>query len=292
MPYFDRNATSLYFREAGKGKTALIFIHGWYQTGSEAWARLSSELSPRYRLFALDLPGHGLSDQVPRNFSLTTNAQLIESFVAFVRKAYKIQKVILVGHSYGAFATLDVLSKQNADIDAAIAISAIDDYAPYVRRLRQVLAVPRLLDSLYYRLQGLLGLFPYGDRLHLYATMPEPLVPSRMAYARIKNHTLSIANSRAYMSSFLTGKVVWPTTPLKVPLLLAYGERDALTPSRHALAIRSHFVKSEVVVLSKSGHNVQISAAPELAQKIASFIEKSLRHAFTGKDGSHVRRPH
>ncbi len=290
MPYFDSGKTSIYFRESGKGSTALVFIHGWYQTGSEAWAALAAQLKPGFRYFMPDLPGHGLSDDTGKNFSVASNAELIEQFVAHVRKAYRIKKLVLIGHSYGAFATLDIVARQNAKLDAVVAISAVDDYAPYVRRLKQVLRVPQFLLGLYYRLQAALALFPYGDRLHLYGALPDALVPGRMAYAKIKNHTLSIANSRAYMQAFLSGKVVWPKAASRVPLLLVYGERDVLTPASHATAINPHFQTAQLVVLPKSGHNVQISAAEALAKLLTGFIEKSLRHAVTGKDGSHVRR--
>ncbi|AFM11900.1 alpha/beta fold hydrolase [Turneriella parva] len=290
MPYFENRDASIYYRTSGAGATGLIFIHGWYQTGSEAWISLARNLKPGYRIFLPDLPGHGLSDDVSPNFSIANNSQLIESFVEHARKSYRLKKVILIGHSYGAFATLDIIARQNVAIDAAVAISAIDDYAPYVRRLKQALWVPGFLTGLYYRLQAALALFPYGDRLHLYGAMPQSLQPGRMAYAQIKNHTLSVASSRVYMRAFLTGKVKWPDGKIKVPLLLVYGERDALTPARHADAINPHFAKSEVVVLPKSGHNVQISAAEPLARALTGFVEKSLRRAVAGKHGSHVRR--
>jgi pimeloyl-ACP methyl ester carboxylesterase len=290
MPYFENTGTSVYYRTLGGGTTGLIFIHGWYQTGSEAWMSLARNLKPGYRLFMPDLPGHGLSDDVSPKFSIATNAQLIEEFIEHARKSYRLKKIVLVGHSYGAFATLDILARQVAKIDAAIAISAVDDYAPYVRRLKQALWVPAFLAGIYYRIQAALALFPYGDRLHLYGALPASLQPGRLAYAQIKNHTLSVANSRAYMRAFLTGKVKWPDAKIKVPLLLVYGERDALTPARHADAINPHCVKTEVVVLPKSGHNVQISAAEPLARVLTGFVEKSLRRAVAGKHGSHVRR--
>lgn len=290
MPYFESGETSVHYRTTGAGSTGLVFIHGWYQTGSEAWIALARNLKPGFKLFMPDLPGHGLSDDVSPQFSIATNAQLIEGFIEHARKTYRLKKVVLVGHSYGAFATLDVAARQNVVLDAVVAISAVDDYAPYVKRLKHALWVPAFLAGIYYRIQALLALFPYGDRLHLYGGMPKLLQPGKLAYGAIKNHTLSIANSRAYMRAFLTGKVLWPEGRLKLPLLLVYGERDVLTPASHAHAINPHFAKPELVVLPKSGHNVQISAAEQLAKILGAFVEKSLRHALAGKHGSHVRR--
>jgi pimeloyl-ACP methyl ester carboxylesterase len=159
MPYFESGETSVYYRTTGAGSTGLVFIHGWYQTGSEAWIALARNLKPGFKLFMPDLPGHGLSDDVSPQFSIATNAQLIEGFIEHARKTYRLKKVVLVGHSYGAFATLDVAARQNVVLDALVAISAVDDYAPYVKRLKHALWVPAFLAGIYYRIQALLALF-------------------------------------------------------------------------------------------------------------------------------------
>lgn len=300
MPYFAGAGREMYFRESGHGKDALVFVHGWYQNGAQAWGALAPRFEKKYRVFVPDLPGHGLSPLGDvTNFSIAVNRSLLTEFIRHIRKTYRLRRVILVGHSYGAFAVLDIAATGPREVDAVLALAAIDDYAPYVSRLKRVLMIPRFLVGLYYRLQAIGGWFPYGDRLLLYgstalttggSTLPVALIPGRLAYAKIKNRTLPPASSQAYMGAFVGARVDWPEQQLDIPLLLLYGERDALTSAAWSKKILPHFARGEVAVVAAAGHNVQISGAEAVESSALTFFEKSFRRRVDGRSGSRVRR--
>jgi len=280
VPYFQHGGEEIYYRDSGRGHSALLFIHGWYQSGLQAWGALAQRFEKKYRVFIPDLPGHGLSPlKKTRDFSIAVNRELILEFIRHIRKTHKLQKLVLIGHSYGAFAVLDLAAKHSEAVDGVVGMAAIDDYRPYTRRLKQALAVPPFLVNLYYDLQAILGAFPYGDRLLLYGNSIPDLVPGRLAYAKIKNKTLSPQSSRAYMRAFTRGKVGWPDGKLRVPAFLFYGERDALTSSAWGPKIVPHFVKAETAVIPEAGHNVQISGSAAVAAELEPFFEKCFRHA-------------
>lgn len=291
MPYFAAAGREMYFRESGRGKDALVFIHGWYQNGAQAWGMLAPRFEKKYRVFVPDLPGHGLSPLGDAaNFSIAVNRLLITEFIRHLRKTYGLRRVILVGHSYGAFAVLDLISASPGAADAILALAAIDDYAPYTARLKRVLLIPRFLVGLYYRLQAVGGWFPYGDRMLLYGNADPGLIPGRLAYAKIKNRTLSPMASRAYMKAFAGMRVPWPQQKSDIPALLLYGERDALTSVTWSKKILPHFSRVEVSVVAEAGHNVQISGADAVEKHAAAFFEKSFRRRVDGKSGSRAGR--
>ena len=287
VPYYS---DSLYYRDRGRGEVAIVLVHGWYQNGDQAWGSLAPELADRYRLFIPDLPGHGLNPNIPPHFSPQSNIDLLAGFIAYLRKTYRLKKIFVAGHSYGAYATLALAAQHENLLSGVMAFAAVDDYAPYRKRLKGVLAVPRWLEGLYYRLQALLAQFPYGDRLLLYANVPPQLVPGKLEYAKIKNRVLSISGSRAYMKTFMKSKIDWPREPLALPVFLGYGDRDNLTSAKWAKHILPHFSGGTMEVIADAGHNVQISGASDLAREIRRFIEKCLRPAVVGKDGKHARR--
>ncbi len=287
VPYYS---DSLYYRDRGRGEVAIVLVHGWYQNGDQAWGSLVPELADRYRLFIPDLPGHGLNPNIPPHFSPQSNIDLLAGFIAYLRKTYRLKKIFVAGHSYGAYATLALAAQHENLLSGVMAFAAVDDYAPYRKRLKGVLAVPRWLEGLYYRLQALLAQFPYGDRLLLYANVPPQLVPGKLEYAKIKNRVLSISGSRAYMKTFMKSKIDWPREPLALPVFLGYGDRDNLTSAKWAKHILPHFSGGTMEVIADAGHNVQISGASDLAREIRRFIEKCLRPAVVGKDGKHARR--
>jgi pimeloyl-ACP methyl ester carboxylesterase len=279
MPYFKSSGEEVYYRSLGRGRAALIFVHGWYQSGSQAWGRLAPGFEDKFHVFVPDLPGHGLSPlENPEKFSTAENQQLILEFIRHVKKTYRCNKIILVGHSYGAFAVLGIVAVAEHELSGVVAMAAIDDYTPYSRRLRSVLRIPGFLIGAYYRLQAILGFFPYGDLRLLYGKQAGVPVPGKLAYAKIKNKTLSIRSSHAYIKAFLGARISWPGKKIRLPLLLVYGERDGLTSSSWAEKILPHFSAGSVSVVAEAGHNVQISGAAEVARLIGAFCEKCFRH--------------
>ena len=80
------------------GKPCVLLIHG---TGASthSWAPLIHELSERYQILAIDLPGHGFSS-VPR-FGRST-LETITDGVAHLLNQLDIVPTHIVGHSAGA----------------------------------------------------------------------------------------------------------------------------------------------------------------------------------------------
>ena len=92
-------------RDEGEGKrTPLVCIHG-AGGSSVIWMDTVRRLSPRRRVVALDLPGHGQSDRwhPPSEVSIA----MYRDAVGTVCANLKINKAILVGHSMGGQIALD-----------------------------------------------------------------------------------------------------------------------------------------------------------------------------------------
>jgi uncharacterized protein len=66
--YADYNGVRVAYQEQGKGKEAIIFIHGW-TCNSEFWSGQMSAF-PDKRLIAIDLPGHGKSDKPKADYTM------------------------------------------------------------------------------------------------------------------------------------------------------------------------------------------------------------------------------
>ncbi|HEY5747587.1 MAG TPA: alpha/beta hydrolase [Chryseolinea sp.] len=83
----------------GNGEKKVVFFHGW-QSHSYRWkAYIEALPKDAYTLYALDAPGHGLSDG---NFlSVPVYATLIQKFILEIGGAQTV-----VGHSLGSFSLL------------------------------------------------------------------------------------------------------------------------------------------------------------------------------------------
>jgi pimeloyl-ACP methyl ester carboxylesterase len=81
---------------AGKGKTSLIFIHGWSCDG-RYWQKQIPVFAKEYQVITVDLAGHGHSSLYRSEFSMLSFANDVKAIV----DKENITKAILIGHSMG-----------------------------------------------------------------------------------------------------------------------------------------------------------------------------------------------
>ena len=95
----------------------VLFIHGWSQTYMTWLKQVESALADEFRLVALDLRGHGLSD-APHEQAAYTQSQLWADDVKAVIDTLGLDQPVLVGWSYGGLVMTDYVRAYG---DAAIA---------------------------------------------------------------------------------------------------------------------------------------------------------------------------
>ncbi|GIU32158.1 alpha/beta hydrolase [Shewanella schlegeliana] len=93
----------LNYWQAGQGK-AVLLIHGFGGTAVTSWQQVMLELSQDYRVIAPDLAwfGESVSQATP---SLATQSQAVRQLI----QALQLDKVNVVGISYGGFVTFDLM---------------------------------------------------------------------------------------------------------------------------------------------------------------------------------------
>ena len=94
--FAELNSTQIHYQSHGKGKDALVLVHGWGCNLSH-WRDQIPELSKRTRVLAIDLPGHGLSDKPETKYDMDLFAAAIDA----VMKDAGVERAVLVGHSMG-----------------------------------------------------------------------------------------------------------------------------------------------------------------------------------------------
>lgn len=90
------DAMRVHYQNYGKGKEALVFIHGW-SCNLNFWKANIPAFAQHTRVIAIDLPGHGESDKPQITYSMDLFARAIDA----VLQAEKVERATLVGHSMG-----------------------------------------------------------------------------------------------------------------------------------------------------------------------------------------------
>lgn len=90
------NNLEIFYQVYGKGDKAILLLHGWGQSHA-FWTSAHKEFSKGYRVYILDLPGFGLSQEPPNIWLIKDYANFIHAFVTEV----KINNPIIIGHSFG-----------------------------------------------------------------------------------------------------------------------------------------------------------------------------------------------
>ncbi|RQH26002.1 alpha/beta hydrolase, partial [Okeania hirsuta] len=94
-----------YYESSGKEQT-IFLVHGNSSSGRSYLHQLQGELGETYRLIAMDLPGHGLSD-VAANPEITYTLPGYADTVVEVAKALDASNAIFVGWSLGGHILLE-----------------------------------------------------------------------------------------------------------------------------------------------------------------------------------------
>ncbi len=89
-----------HYTVSGKGP-AVVFLHGFLENSS-MWEVYEERLNHRFKVLAIDLPGHGKTTC----FGYVHSMELMAEMVLGVLKKEKLRKVSFVGHSMGGYVAL------------------------------------------------------------------------------------------------------------------------------------------------------------------------------------------
>lgn len=94
--YADLDGMRVHYVDHGRGREALIFVHGW-SCDLGFWDANVQAFTGRSRVIAVDLPGHGRSDKPQIAYSMDLFARAVDA----VMRDAGVRKATLIGHSMG-----------------------------------------------------------------------------------------------------------------------------------------------------------------------------------------------
>lgn len=124
----------IHYKSYGKGKEALVFIHGW--TCDLTFWRMQAPVYEKRRSLLMDLPGHGASDKPEIAYTQDLFARAVEA----VMRDAGVQKAVLVGHSMGTPVALTFLKRYPEKLSGLVIVDGFIPQPPKDDAERQKIA--------------------------------------------------------------------------------------------------------------------------------------------------------
>ena len=246
----------IHYVNYGKGKEALILIHGWTMN-VDNWRDNVAELAKRNRVIAIDLPGHGQSDKPQINYSMEYFARAIES----VMRDANVKRAVLVGHSMGTPIARQFYRRNPAKtLGIVIADGSL---RPFGNKA--------LLDQLIagFRAPG------YRDQIaQMFAMMLGKNLSSE-AQDRIKSSSASTPQN-VLVSAFegMADPSIWGEDQITVPVL-AIMAKNPFYPPNVEESFRKIAPKMEFHMWDGAGHFVMMERPKEFNELVLAWLDKN-----------------
>ena len=272
------SALNMAYVEKGKGQP-VVFIHGLGGNLSH-WTKAVKKLSTTYKCIAVDLPGYGYSD---KKFSTNDKDQLqfyADMLTEFIQKK-NLKKIVVAGHSMGAQIAMILAIQQPALISKIVLVSpaGLESFTSNEAQL-MIGATP----ASYFEKQEESAIrSSFKQNFYELPQDAENLIQDRLRLKTCNDFTLYTEAVSNGIKGMLNHPVKSDWNEIKQPVLIIYGQNDALIPNKifHPALTLDSLLKEAVtampqarqVLIANAGHMVQFEKPVETSNAIKKFIQ-------------------
>lgn len=240
----------LHYAAAGEGPVTVVLIHGW-TCDHTLWEPQSAALSQRYRVLAVDLPGHGRSEPAP-DYAMRRFARAVHAVI----EKEQAGKVVLVGHSMGGAVMLEFARLYPDRVIAIVAIDAIFPDPESARSLAPLAARFEGPGAVEARAKMVEAMFTE-------ATTPE--IRNRIRSVMLSTRADVAAGAMRGMAE----EAVWRWDRIDVPFLeIAAASSDHLSEE----GLRRRFPRATVVRVPGTGHFLHLEKPAEVNRILLGWL--------------------
>src|SRR3954452_7286302 len=259
MPTVRANGLEMQYTTEGAGPP-LVLLYGASSTAEADWAAQRPLFRQAFRLYLLDARGHG-GTQWDASGGWSADA-LVEDLAAFA-DALHLDTFHVAGFSMGAMTALRFATLHPERLRTAV-IAGID-----VMREPRSSVARRLMDPVRIERQ-------------------EPAWAAQLE----KRHAAQGPGAwKRVLSAIAADVAVQPLLSpeqlrnARVPILLAYGDRDVFVPADHAVALYRQLPDARLLIVPNSGHVVMVTQPQLFNDACAGFWRQTEAEARSRAEG-------
>jgi pimeloyl-ACP methyl ester carboxylesterase len=257
------------YRERGPaGAPTLLLLHG-SNASLLTWEPWSNKLSDAFHVVSVDLPGHGLTGAVPNgDYSQEGMAKFVGEFA----DKLGLKTFALAGNSMGGGVAARFAEEHPGRVTKLILVDAgglpfkPGSGEPLVFRLARIPVLNQLLLYVTPRSMVVEGL---NKAIVHKEIVNDAMIDSYWDFARMEG------TRRATMTRFAETPDTYVrdhTATLKMPVLILWGEEDALIPLAIAHDWQKAVPGSKLIVYPKTGHIPMEEVADKSAGDVRKFL--------------------
>ena len=257
MPKIELNHIELYYEEYGDREEVVILLHG-FLSSSKMWANdYVPDLTKRYKVYAIDVRGHGNSNQVKAGCNLQQMADDLYQFVILK----EIEECILAGMLMGG----------------AIAIQFAINFTDKIKSLILMNPGPGTLFS-----KGFSFISPVLSFVSQKKCLLKPFFNSVLMNPLPGKKLSEFVDDAALVSKETWLQYLHPDNKiynfsrlrnLTIPTLVIIGKKDKAIPIEFQEDIADTIPKAVKVVMNNEGHAVVIENPKKVLSEINSFLK-------------------
>jgi len=257
MPKIELNSIELYYEEYGNGEEVVILLHG-FLSSSKMWTNnYIPDLMKRYKVYTIDVRGHGNSNEVKTGCNLQQMADDIYQFVSLKN----IDKCILAGMSMGG----------------AIAIQFAIKYPDKIKSLILMNPGPGSLFS-----KGFSFISPILSFVSQKKYLLKPFLKSVLINKLPQKVLSEFVNDAALVSKETWLQYLHPDNKihnfkklknLTMSALVIIGEKDKAIPIEFQENVADTIPKVVKIIMNNEGHAVAIENSKKVLSEINSFLK-------------------
>jgi pimeloyl-ACP methyl ester carboxylesterase len=247
---------------------AIVFVHGLLGSHLNWEEQVTSPDLSKYRLITFDLRGHGLSGK-PNDAQFYSDGRRWAGDLQAVLEATKARKPVLVGWSLGgAVITNYIAAYGDKDLGGIVYVGGVVELKPEL--------IPAHPDVYAGLASG--DLKTHLDAIRQFLALCFSTQPNQTAFERLLANAAMASWSMTSAVSSMTVAAAEGLPAITSPMLMIYGEQDALVMPQPSLA-RAQALNSHITsrLYAESGHAPFVEEAQRFNRDLAEFALNTSR---------------
>jgi pimeloyl-ACP methyl ester carboxylesterase len=264
------------YRQAGSGP-ALLLVHGLLGH-SFSWRHTVPVLASQANVYAVDLPGSGLSDPpTDRDGSLRASARRLLRFM----DATNLSRCDILGTSYGGALAMMLAALAPERVRRLLLVAPVNPWSAHGKLLAPFLCNPVIVPLV-------LHLLPQLDMLHEFyfrrlfgdarRIQPETLEGYMEPLLRRGSLAHTMCVLRTWNHDLRELQSMLPRIA-QIPTLLLWGSHDAAVNPASAQELKRHFRDCQLLMLQGTGHLPYEEAPEEFNRAVGEFLARTVPRA-------------